>query len=81
MITNLDRQIISVWMVPIAPLAISQPNFGFANLGDAQRAHDGIVEFFRSTNVGDRDGNVVEHVRTLRDEAHDPAGVLCADRQ
>src|SRR5262249_13384271 len=45
------------------------------------RAHDGVVEYFSSTNVGDPDRNVVEHVPTLRDEARDPAGVLCAHRQ
>jgi hypothetical protein len=55
LITKLDQQVISVWMVPIAPLTVSQPKFGFANLWHAQRAHDGVVEFLSSTNVGDRD--------------------------
>jgi hypothetical protein len=49
-------------MVPIAPLTVSQPKFGLANLWDAQRAHDGVVEFFSSTNVGERGGNMIEHV-------------------
>src|SRR5262245_16799105 len=61
LITTFDRQVISTWMVPIAPFTVSQPKFRFANLWDAQRAHDSVVEFFSSTNVSDRDGNMVKH--------------------
>jgi hypothetical protein len=68
-------------MVPIAPLTISQPKFGFADLCDTQFAHDGVVEFFCCTNVCDRDRNVIEHVLTLREDADDTAGVLCAHQQ
>jgi hypothetical protein len=75
--TTLDRQVISVWMVPVAPLTVSQPMFRFANLWDAQGAHDDVVEFFSSTNVGDRDGNMVKHVLTLLDDAYGLSSVLC----
>ena len=59
LITNFDRQVIPVWMVPIASLPVAQPKFGFANLRHAQCANDGVVEPFSSTDVGDRNGNVV----------------------
>ena len=38
LITTFDRQVISAWMVPIAPFTVSQPKFRFANLWDAQRS-------------------------------------------
>ena len=37
-ITIFDRQVISAWLVPIAPFTVSQPKFRFANLWDAQRS-------------------------------------------
>src|SRR5215813_8177891 len=77
LITTFDRQVISTWMVPIAPFTVSQPKFRFANLWDAQRAHDGVVEFFSSTNVSDRDGNMVKHMPTLP-EPCDATSALCA---
>jgi hypothetical protein len=61
-------------MVTIAPFTVSQPKFRFANLWDAQRAHDGVVEFLSSTNVGNRDRNVVmrplTRLRILQPDTH-----------
>jgi len=76
LISIFDRQVISAWMVPVAPFTVSQPKFRFANLWDAQRAHDSVVEFFSSTNVSDRDGNMVKHMLTLPD-ACEATSVLC----
>src|SRR5262249_1017897 len=39
--------------------------------------HDGVVEFFSSTNVSDRDGNMVKHMLTLP-EPCDATSALCA---
>lgn len=48
-------------MAGVAALAIAQPHPGFAYLRKALRAHDGVVELFRGRDVGDGDGNVIEH--------------------
>src|SRR5262249_44753530 len=64
-VTNFDRKVIPVGIVPVASLSVPQSKFGFANLRHAQYAHDGIVEPFSSIDVSDGNGNVIEHITTL----------------
>ena len=73
--SNLDHQVIPVWMVAITPLAVSKPHFGFAYLWHAQCTHDGIIELLGSANVSHCDGNVVKNVPILQDVINE-----CADR-
>jgi hypothetical protein len=63
---ELDGEIIAIRMVAVAALATAQPRVGFAHLRHAERGHDGIVKPLRGGDVGDRDGNVIEHVKIFR---------------
>jgi hypothetical protein len=63
LVTDLDQQVTPVWIIPIAPLAVSWPQLGFAYPWYAQCAHDGIVKLLGSANVSDRDGNVIKMCR------------------
>jgi len=48
-------------MIGPRPLAIAEPVVAAPHLHHLERGHDGVVEALGGGDVGDRDGDVVEH--------------------
>src|SRR5262249_11979658 len=62
LLTLADRDVDAVGIRWPRPLAVTEPVLTAADLDHAQRLHDGVVEALGGADVGDGDGNVVEHV-------------------
>jgi hypothetical protein len=52
-------------MVGVGPFAVAEPTVAAADLDDVERLHDRVVEPLGGGEVGNRDGDVVQHRSVL----------------
>lgn len=59
------RYITALRMIAIAALAIAEPSLVAADLGYADRRHDGVIECFGGGEIGDGNGYMIEHAAIM----------------
>src|SRR6185436_15691708 len=59
--TAVDGDVDAIRILRVGPFAIAEPAVAAADLDDFERLHDRVVEAFGGREVGNGDGDVVQH--------------------